>query len=73
MKIRLVKLKESQNPLHPNNIEVGFVKEGEFINPPEMGKCFWVGNHWRTSLVQEIIDEKTFRTYNSIYQWSKIE
>jgi hypothetical protein len=72
MKIRLVKIKELENALHPNNIEVGFTKEGTLINEPKVGECFYVGFNWRTSTVQEVIDENTFRTYNSIYKIEKL-
>lgn len=73
MKIRLTKLKESDNPLHPNNIEPGYVKEGEFHNEPTVGEPFWVGNWWRTSIVKEVLDANTFRTCNSIYRFEIIE
>ena len=73
MKIKLEKLKELPDALHPNNIEVGYVKEGEFNAKPEVGKPFYIGYNYRTSDVQEIIDEFTFRTYNSIYRYSFIE
>ena len=72
MKIRITKLKELPDALHSFNIEEGFVTEGEFIENPEIGECFWVGDDWRTSWVHEIIDEHTFRTCNSIYRWEEI-
>ena len=73
MKVKLTKLKESDNPRHPNNIAEGFEIEGEFICDPKVGESFWVGTNYRTSLVQEIIDSHTFRTYNSIYKWELVE
>jgi len=73
MKIKLEKLNELPDAKHPNNIDVGHVVEGEFNAEPNVGECFWVGDYWRTSAVQEIIDANTFRTYNSIYKWSIIE
>jgi hypothetical protein len=73
MKIRLKKLKELDNATHPNNIEVGFEKEGEMISDPKLGNRFWVGNSWRTSVVTEIIDDNTFKTLNSIYQITKLD
>jgi hypothetical protein len=73
MKIKLEKLNELPDARHPNNIEVGRVVEGEFNDEPQVGECFWVGAHWRTSVVQEVIDANTFRTYNSIYRWTVIE
>lgn len=73
MKIKLVKLNELPDAKHPNNIEVGRAVEGEFIDKPCVGRCFYVGYFWRTSAVQEIIDDYTFKTHNSIYKWSVIE
>jgi len=73
MKIKLEKLKELPDAKHSNNIEVGYVKEGDFIKTPEIGEAFWCGNWYRTSPVKEIIDEQTFKTCNSIYRWSFIE
>jgi hypothetical protein len=72
MKIKLEKLNELPDALHPNNIEVGYVKEGEFLSEPKIGECFYVGHYWRTSTVKEIIDEYTFKTCNSIYRWSPL-
>lgn len=69
MNVILTKLKEAENPLHPNNIEEGFVKKGQYMREPTVGEAFWVGFGWRTSAVQEILSENTFRTFNSIYKW----
>lgn len=71
--VKLTKLREADSPLHPDNIKTGTVKEGPFIDTPVVGKCFEVGTFWRTSIVQEIIDDKTFRTYNSIYEYEIYE
>lgn len=71
MKIKLTKLKELPDALHPNNIEEGFEKIGKMSQPPEVGHPFWIDN-FRTSTVQNIIDENTFETYNSIYHWEKL-
>lgn len=70
--IRLTKLKEVDNPRHPNNIPVGEVHEGEYITGPEIGSRFYCGHNWSTSKVQEVIDSRTFRTLNSIYKWEYI-
>lgn len=72
MKIRLTKLNELPDAIWKNNIEEGFVKEGEFVAEPKVGECFWVGDYWSTSLVKEIIDNNTFKTCNSIYRWESI-
>ena len=70
-KVRLTKLNDCDNPRHPENIKTGFVKEGGVYRELKVGESFWVGS-FVTSVVQEIIDEQTFRTMNSIYQWEVI-
>lgn len=73
MKVKLVKLKELEDARHPNNIQEGFEKIGLRQNgPPRVGNRFWVDN-FSTSPVQEIIDDRTFRTLNSIYQYEILE
>jgi hypothetical protein len=72
MLVKITKIKELEDALYPNNIEVGFeavksVKPEEF-ELPILGERFWLG-WWSTSNVKEIIDDNTFRTYNSIYKW----
>lgn len=71
-KIILTKLKEADNPYHPNNIEIGYVKEGEFYKEPKVGESFLILPNWATSTVQEILSPNTFRTMNSIYKWEVI-
>ena len=72
MKVKLTKLEELKDALHPFNIEVGYEKIGNAENIPTLGERFWVGS-FSTSGVQEIIDDNTFRTYSSIYRWEVIE
>ena len=71
--IYVKKLKEVENPLHPNNIAEGFesnfVANSKDFEKPIVGKAFWACNWWRTSPVVEVIDDNTFRTLNSIYHW----
>jgi hypothetical protein len=69
--VRLTKLEERPDALYKNNISVGFSKEGKFIKEPVVGESFFVGYGYSTSTVTNIIDENTFRTRNSIYQWTK--
>lgn len=77
MKIRIKKLKELEDALHPNNIEEGFERIFEIPNNwfriPTVGERFWGSLSWSTSGVQEIIDERTFKTYSSIYEWEIVE
>lgn len=75
MKIRLIKLSELEDALHPYNIEVGYETTREvneqYFKEPEVGQRFNVAT-FSTSDVQEIIDKNTFRTYNSIYYWEVV-
>jgi len=73
MQILLEKLNELPDAIYPNNIDVGFKKVGDLINPPKVGEAFYIGYYWCTSVVVGIIDDNTFRTLNSIYKWSKYE
>lgn len=70
MLVTIEKLTELPDARHPHNIEVGYTRTGEFVAPPEVGKAFWLGWNWRTSPVTEIIDETTFKTYNSVYKFT---
>ena len=76
MEIRLTKLEELKNALHPNNIEEGYsiIREVDkrYFKRPQLNKRFNVGS-FSTSAVQEIIDKSTFKTYSSIYRWVVIE
>lgn len=67
--VSIKKLSELPDAKHPNNIDVGYERQGNFIAAPEVGECFWVGHEWRTSTVVEILSEHTFKTRNSIYHW----
>lgn len=70
MEIELKKIEERGDAKNPNNIEVGHVERGEIRSKPTVGERFWVGvKGWKTSTVQEIIDERTFKTCNSVYRW----
>lgn len=75
IKAKLKKLSESLDPLHPGNIEVGREFEGEFFVPPAVGECFYLygDKGVRTSVVQKVLDETTFETYNSIYKLEVLE
>lgn len=61
--------------LHPNGIEVGYVKEGYMVEPPKVGEMFLLYPHnkaafpiFHTSLVTEVISATEFRTLNSLYK-----
>ena len=75
MKVKLTKLSELEDALHPNNIETGYetIREVDekYFEEPQIGRRFNVGT-FSTSGVQEIIDKNTFRTYSSIYRWDVV-
>jgi hypothetical protein len=70
--VKLTKLRDCDNPRHPNNIIAGSQRIGNAHYQPTVGERFWV-NSFSTSLVQEILDDNTFRTYNSIYKWEIVD
>jgi hypothetical protein len=65
--IKLVKLVEVDNAIHPNNIPVDYERYGLYVGHPVIGERFCIGYFFSTSTVTEIIDETTFKTLNSIY------
>ena len=64
--------------LHPNGIEVGYIKEGYMVEPPKVGEMFLLYPHnkvafgntpiFHTSLVTEVISATESRTLNSLYK-----
>ena len=76
MKVKITKIEEREDALHPQNIPVGkeYIKEfpDALFEEPQVGTCFFLGS-FRTSAVQEVIDENTVKTHNSIYRWEILE
>jgi len=76
MKIKITKLEELPDALHPNNISVGYetIREvyEDYFKEPCVDYRFNVGS-FSTSRVTEIIDEHTFKTLSSIYKWEIVE
>ena len=74
--IKLTKIKELEDALHPNNIEENwsetFLIPSIWFNPPTIGERFKLGS-FNTSGVQKIIDENTFETYSIVYKWEKMK
>ena len=74
--VKLTKLEELPDALHPNNQPTGRIVFGAFVKKPTRGESFYlIGISTRsgqrgyiTSTVQEILNETTFKTYNSIYK-----
>lgn len=77
MKIRITKLEERSDATHPNNIEVGYVREScchlDSFEKPIVNNRFYIDYFWSTSIVTEILSDNTFKTLNSIYKWELIE
>ena len=71
--VTLTKIKELPDARHPHNIEEGYVVtrnvDDSYFMIPTVGRSF-VMNDWHTSIVQEILSPSTFRTMNSLYEWS---
>ena len=76
MKVKITKVTELPDALHPNNIAEGWTKTVEVdmytFEPPMIGRRFNCGG-FSSSGVQELIDNFTFRTYSSIYRWEIIK
>lgn len=56
---------------HPNGINEHYTAKGVMVDPPTVGKPFYVdrpSGYFRTSPVTEIINPITFRTLNSTYK-----
>ena len=82
MKIRLTKIRESDNPEVPNNIDSGYTvigrpikynsESGDIQRDPIVGEPYVVIQNmsrlFRTSPVIRVIDENTFETLNSVYK-----
>jgi len=75
--VKLTKIEELLDALHPNNTPVGAVCYGVFTEVPVLGHRFRIlpiSHNYpfrglSTSGVQEIIDDTTFKTWSSIYKW----
>jgi hypothetical protein len=73
IKAKLVKLKESLDPLHPGNIPVGYESSvSEFSNEkeipvPQIDEPFFF-KFFITSIVTNVINERLFYTANSLYK-----
>lgn len=68
IKIKVTKLEERSDAKYPNKISIGREFYGYLVEKPIVGSRFNVGS-LSTSTVQEIIDEFTFKTYNSVYRY----
>ena len=73
-KVVITKLSDDVfNGNHPNMINEGYQTIGIINELPEVGKRFlltglYLNSYLHTSVVTEIIDEKTFKTENSTYK-----
>jgi len=75
-RVKLTKLRECDDPHHPNNRPEGEVNVGWEFGAPEVGECYLLdkgpARYFRTSVVMEIIDKKTFKTMKSVYQVTEL-
>lgn len=69
--VRIRKIEEPKDAEHKNHIPIGQEFEGLCDCNPVVGRCFFVGDI-RTSTVKEILSPNTFRTCNSVYEWTVI-
>lgn len=74
--VEIEKIKEREDAFVKNNIPTGYkVIRTELLmnfNPPTLNERFTVGT-FSSSPVQEIINNHTFKTWNSIYTWKIID
>jgi len=54
------------------SIQGNIVDGSVFPKEPTVGKPFALDNY-KTSIVEEIVSEDTFRTCNSVYKWENIK
>lgn len=78
-RVQLIKLKEADNPHYPGNIPEGYVVEGYVPKGyvPVVGQPYYVSGtlagFYRTSIVEEVFEDGTFRTMNSVYRVNAYE
>lgn len=66
--VKITKISDERfNNNHPNNINEGYIKIGFLLDDIKLFESIHIGC-LRTSYVEEILDENTFRTHNSIYK-----
>ncbi len=73
MKVKMIKLKDSDIAEYENHIPAGHEVIGEIDTLPKVGECFYIGINYRTSTVKEILSLTMFRTNNSIYQLEELK
>lgn len=64
--VKITKVEDKYEGLHPNGINPGYTKTGYATGDVIVGSCAFIGT-LRTSTVQEIIDQNTFRTKSGKY------
>lgn len=79
--VKITKIKDLRfKGRHPNYINEGSIHIGVWVRNPKVNERFFIDYYnfqyhnrgFITSLVEEILDENTFKTTNSIYQWELI-
>jgi hypothetical protein len=76
MEVILTKVKELEDALVPNNIPERYNRKGTLLSEPKIGECVVINpgklSQFNTSTVLEILDDNTFKTYNSIYTITRL-
>ena len=75
MKYKLTKMKDDYfNGNHPNFINEGYTEVGQIIELPKIGKRFYIGRSFSTSLVtEELSKDNIFKTTYSTYKLEKLK
>lgn len=87
--VKLTKIEEIPDAVHPNNRPVGEEHAGLYMQDPQIGGPFVIYegptyylpkqkleirlSFFVTSKVVEILSHNTFRTLNSVYQWNVMD
>lgn len=75
--VKVTKIGEVDNPLHPNNYPIGYERIGTLLEEPRVGERFNVIGPgmrlWSTSGITKILPDNVFETYSSIYKWEIVE
>lgn len=73
-RVRITKISDDAfMGMHPNGIDVGYVKEGTIQREPELGERFYIGGSFSTSPVTQLPDsEGVFKTTYSTYKLETI-
>jgi hypothetical protein len=69
MHIKLTKIKENPDGKYSASVAIGKEMIGDFVGEPVVGKSFVIPGVVKTSPILEVLDNNTFKTYNSVYRY----